>query len=396
MHNPHMPYVPFGIGMIKLLYIPMFIMFIERNNDLFSYFKIFKKERNILYVVITYVLIRTIIGGDKTMLSIHIVGFVEIFMLPLFIITYSYQLGIDSNEKFIKFLLVIGAIGALISFITIIFPSLQNYINNTFGILDNDSFLMRNAWRGRGLSEALTSDYAYIQATLVVFFFYYFKANKWFLFVVPFMLLSIIYNARTGIIILSLGVLLFVLGKRSLGKAIFFILGMLLIYWLFSTIFSMLGNTEDVTIFIEDFSQQMTILFETQDIEDSRTANELLIESFILPDNLKEWLIGRGYRLFGMKDVLGVSSDTGIINYLSYGGLSYVALLIIFYFKIIKRLIKSYNMWFGVYFFLITLVLTIKSIPFPNIGETRFLILVYYFFIISDKKAKSFKNALIK
>lgn len=384
-----MPYVPLGLGMVKLLYVPMLIMLIQHNKELFSYFIFFRKERNILYIVIAFVLIRTVLGGDKSMISVHLVGFLEIFMVPLFIVVYSFRLGLDSNEKFVKSLLVVGAIGASISFVTIVFPSLQDFINSTFGVLDKDSFLMRNRWRGRGLSEALTSDYAYIQATLVIIFCYYFRHNKWFLFVVPFMLLSIIYNARTGIIILGLGALLFILSKRSFGKTFFFILGGFLIYQLFSGIFGMIGNTEDVTAFVEDFVQQMTALYENKDVEDSRTANELLVESFILPDGLEEWIIGKGYRLFGMKDILGISSDTGIINYLSYGGLSYVALLVVFYFVIIKRLLKMHYDWFGVYFLLIIIVITIKSIPFPNTGETRFLMLVYYYFTISYIKANS-------
>lgn len=367
----------------------MLFMFIHRNKDLLSYLRYFRKERNIFYIVIAYVLIRTILGGDGSMISVHIVGFFETFLVPLFIVVYTYQLGIDSNEKFVKSLLVVGAIGASISLITIVFPSLQDYINNTFGGLDKDSYLMINRWRGRGLSEALTSDYAYIQATLVVFFCYHFRNNKWFLLVVPFMLLSIIYNARTGIIILGLGALLFIIGKRSFGKTILFTFGVVLIYQLFSGIFGMLGNTEDVTIFIEDFAQQMTVLFETKDVEGARTANELLVESFILPDGLEEWIIGKGYRLFGMKDILGVSSDTGIINYLSYGGLSYVALIVVFYIIIVNRLLKMHYIWFGVYFLLILFVITIKSIPFPNTGETRFLMLVYYYFIISYLKANS-------
>lgn len=384
LHNPHAPLI--SIGLIKILYLPLFYILLKYRKSFADYCRLFNKELKVLMAAIAFVLFRSAIGGDVSMISIHIFGIIEIFLLPLALIIYTQKIGLDKTDKFIRALLCIGAIGAVISTIAIFFPSVQNVINNTFGSLSSDSFLARSLWRGRGLSEALTSDYSYIQASLVILFCFYFKKNKWFFLFIPLMLLSIIFNARTGIIILIGGGLLYLFYKLNPSKIILSIIVSTFAFYIFLYFFSRISNTEDVVAFLLDFSEQIESVYQSGDVGNARTMKELFVDFWIMPSNQEEWIIGRGFRLFGMKDILGYSSDVGFINYLLYGGIFYVCIIVSFYFVVLKRLFNNKEKWYFVFFLITLIVITIKSIPFPNSGETRFLMLVYYFIIVEERK----------
>lgn len=385
LHNPHLP---FGVGMIKLLYIPLLILLLSGFSNFHVLWTFFNRERKAYLSIFVFVLFATIMGADISMVSIHIVGFIETILLPLFFIFFSRKVGISDSESFIRSLLIIGTIGATISTIAIIYPTFQSSINAFIGNVDPNSFLVRNAWRGRGFSEALTSDYSYIQASIVILFLFFNKNNKWFLCIIPFMMISIIFNARTGLLLLLGGLILFLIQTKKTLKIVMYLLIISALIYAAQYIFSSLSNTEEVTLFITDFLEQLTALYKTNDMENARTVNELYEGMQILPRDIPEWIFGRGYQLFGMKDVIGYSSDVGLTNYLSYGGITYILLILYMYNVILKRINHYRLTWFMLFFVFTIILISIKSVPFPNTGETRFLMFVYFALVYF--KAKSY------
>ena len=385
LHNPDIPYLPFSLGTIKLMYIPMLACFLKRNKQYRDFMSSFRVEGKILLIVLFYVIIRTIMGGDVVELRLHLIGFIEIFFLPLWLILLARKSGLTNKDTFVKTILVVGAIGATISTITSFFPGIQDYIRNHFMHLKPDAFLLRETWRGRGISEALTSHYGFIQGCMLVLAAFHFKSNKWFLWFIPFTIISIIYNARTGLIIAVAGLSLLFFNRNNIK---FLILLLIIGVFAFSHLESlgeMIGISDELTGSLTRFGDSLYAIYDEGGIdEDSGTVYELLVNMWILPDTLNEWIFGRGFSLFGMKDTLGFSSDVGFINNLAYGGLVYSMIMYSFLFIMLKRLWKLNEKRFFYFLIILFLIINIKTWFFPNVGTTRMIVLIYYFYVLYD------------
>ena len=383
LHSPYIPYLPFAVGSVKLLYLPMLLMLFSYLKS-FRYFrKTFKAEYLILWFVLLFVVLRTI-GGGENVISFYISALIEIFFLPWFIILVLFKNGFRRIDDIFYLLLIVGAVGAIISTLAFVSPTLNNYIRDSFLYLKSGHGLDTKLWRGFGLSSALTSHYSYIQASIVVLYFFYAKKNKWFVFALPFMLLSIIFNARTGVLILVLGLLIRLFSNFSLKITFMLTMVLAIIIPNIENFFSFMGASDESVLWLNSFVEEISLLSDS-DMLNNGVVYTLLEQMVVWPSTINEWIWGRGYSLFGKLDELGIQSDIGFINVLSYGGIIYSAVL---YSLIIVGCIKLKQYkenWFMIFFIAVFIIINIKSTYLPLSGELRFMMLIYYFLILYDK-----------
>lgn len=391
-HNPEIPYLPFGLGTMKLMYIPMILCYLHRNKAYRSYISTFSRERTILILALVYVLIRVAYGGETQEIRKHLVGFVEIYLLPLWLVVFAQKIGVTDKEKFVKTILIVGAIGAVISTITSVFPEIQVYIRDNFMHLKPDDYLLREQWRGRGLSESLTSHYGYIQGCMIVLGCFYIRSNKWFLWFMPLTIISIIYNARTGLVIAMAGLSLLFFKRKNFKFVILLIIVGFIAFDNLELLGEMIGVPDELAGSLSRFGDSIYAIYDAGAIEEnSGTVYKLLVEMWILPETLDEWIFGRGFTLFGKGMLLGFSSDVGFINNLAFGGLVYMFIMYSFLFVMLKKLKKVEEKRFYYYLILLFVIINIKSWFFPNGGTTRFIVLIYYYFVLYDLGKFSFK-----
>ncbi|WP_288278167.1 hypothetical protein [uncultured Prevotella sp.] len=321
----------------------------------------------------------------------------EIFLLPGWMLYLAYKIKVDNEEKIMHSLLLIGAVGTVISTLCIAIPPFNEFIRSFFLTLTPDSYLIEHTYRGYGISEGLTSSYGYIQGTMVVLGALYSQNNKWFLFFLPFTFVTALLNARTGAIISAIGVLLFFLLSRQY-KLSLLILGIGVILLMnFYAFLSFLNVGDDTLAFIELFLAQLDAI-RTNNASEAAYVEELFDTMFVLPNSTEQWWIGRGFSLF--RNTRGLPpSDVGFILQLNYGGLIYVSLLFSFVFFIIKKLFKSGYIFFAFFNLFLFVLLDTKSEYILNSGEFRLMILIYVFLLMDkyrQKKLQRLQSALIK
>ncbi len=397
LHNPHIQLFGRDFGCIKLLYIPALCFVIQNVNTFRGYMRCFRKELNFLLFIYLYIIFRTVLGGDLEFIWQQFIVIMEIFLLPGWMLYLAYKIKVDNEEKIMHSLLLIGAVGTVISTLCIAIPPFNEFIRSFFLTLTPDSYLIEHTYRGYGISEGLTSSYGYIQGTMVVLGALYSQNNKWFLFFLPFTFVTALLNARTGAIISAIGVLLFFLLSRQY-KLSLLILGIGVILLMnFYAFLSFLNVGDDTLAFIELFLAQLDAI-RTNNASEAAYVEELFDTMFVLPNSTEQWWIGRGFSLF--RNTRGLPpSDVGFILQLNYGGLIYVSLLFSFVFFIIKKLFKSGYIFFAFFNLFLFVLLDTKSEYILNSGEFRLMILIYVFLLMDkyrQKKLQRLQSALIK
>lgn len=373
-----------SVGTKNLLYIFLFVILVAYGRKYMYLFKYIRKEFILLFLPFVYVLFRTLFGGDSVFITRHFLGVLDNFLVPLAFVLFANQLGLTTEKQFIRCILILGALASVISFVSFISPPVQNYIK--FNILDvqPDNFMYWDNYRGFGLAMSLTSSYAYIQGIIFVIGCFYSKDNKWFLPFLPLVLLSVVFNARTGLLILLLGIIIFLVSRKSgLTSIMFGVLAVFLILFM-DDILRDLGASYETREWVAVLFNDIDTVFSTRDVTQTGTGRRLFGDMWIMPNTSSEWLIGKGYSLF--RHETEVSSDNGWVLQLNYGGIIYMFFLYLIIIQMLQRLNKSRRITFALYFFLIFLIVNTKSSFFPGNEVFRFLMTLYMYYILIDSR----------
>ncbi len=387
--NPYLPFLSVPIGSIKLLYIPLAFFLLQKTKK----YRLFKNENkqilNYFICLFVFVVIRYFTGGSPLIIRDITSATIEAFFLPCYLLYLLDKCGISEKKIFIKQLLIISAIAALISISAFIFPSFHQFIRDNFLYIKEDSFLDLIEWRGYGIAECLTSIYSYDQALLCIIWLFYLKKNKWYTFFLPATLFSIVFNARTGIILFFVGIVIYFIHNRNLFYATLISLFLFFFSDHYEDFFKVINVSEDAIAWIQDFSTETDEILESGLTIESGTTSTLFGRMMVLPETPEQWLYGRGYSLFGKREELGVSSDIGFINNLSYGGIIYCVLLYTLIVIVSRKLIKHQEYWLFFLFLSFFLIIHTKGNFMPSAGILRLFMLIFYFFCDIDKKYKS-------
>lgn len=390
LHNPIMAN---GIGSCKLLYIFGILFVVAKASRFTRYISLFKTEFYLLLVLIVYSVFEFMRSGEPNTMRLHVVGLMEYFVLPFFLINYIKFIGEGEKGSFIKILLIVGSIGAIITTACVTSPSFNEYVRLTFNkavLASTDEFRANTMYRGFGISEGLTYSYGIIQGMFFVFFLFYIKQGKWVLPVSLLVILSAALNARTGIVIAFAGVMVYFLYAKK--NTSYFVVSLLLFIVIFNVgqLLQFLGLSSQTIDWLSMFVEEADSIFTNRSLTASGTTSYMFEEMLILPSDFSEWLIGCGYDIYWSTSR---RSDLGWIVQLNFGGIIYMLLelyLLIYMYKRLKRKgFKSIALFFAIAF----IIANTKGPVLPNSGIFRFIMLFYIYYIMYSNEMREYDIA---
>lgn len=374
IYNPPFAFFPLLPLEIMTISAVIYITIFSRWNDLFSNFK---NELFVLLAIIFFCFFRELGQPENVFFRANVFLLLQSIILPYYIITlYTHLKG---RFNLIKETILLGIIAAFITIILIMSPGLDDIIRYT--VLRTNEFSEFITFRSFGLSEGLTFAYGTAQGLIFALTIYYSKYNPRYLWFLPLILVSILFNARIGFVPVIFSLVYFVIIKFNLRFILIFLgVGFLLYFLIFQTdLFSEYAKTLEWAF--DFFTQSSDFLMGNKTSSDGNTFDTLFGEMAVLPRDLGSWIIGTGENIFVSKSA---NSDIGYLIQLNYGGLTYLFIL----FSLIgvmmwrlKFLVKEY-LWL-ILLFLFTIVLTnVKGIFIGIIPSFRLIMLIYCYLII--------------
>lgn len=363
---------------LSSLYILLPILVFLGNKYVSQFYKIHKDIVLAYSFILLFGIIRTIMGGSSGYLERLAIQFVSSLLMSSVIVSMFYKYDIS----FIKVSIWMIVLAVTISMLCYMFPSIDHYVRYDIQVVRNE-ILAEKDYRGFGLSDALTSAYGYVLATFFGYGLYKGYGNsKWFWLLSPFLAISIMINARTAILPLIASILLYFTTHYEKGRIkqlIYIFIGLIVVFKLI--------NTSSVTSnWLNDFYLQMMDIITGSDEAEHDTYG-VLVDSIIMPENIQQWIVGRGRSMF-FHDTL-LRSDIGFVNHLSYGGIIYIALIIITFFTLI---LKIKDLYFVLFCIVMMLIGNIKGNYLETSDGYRFLT----FLIMAECYYKRMKKHLKK
>ena len=370
LYTPPLRFVPV-ISIDQILVVLSIIYFFLKPNIIINSYRRFKFEYNLLIILCIYTVFRCILAGGYDISTL--IGTANLIITIPLVLYFAKEIGITTSAKLVRAFLIVGTLASFISLLCVLFPNFNLSIKN---ILLEDDFLMEHTFRGFGFANRLTSSYGYIQGSILALGFIYSDKNKWFLIFSPIVFLATIVNARTGVVIALLVIMLSFFYNR---KFYLFLLIGFIIYLLFSffeEIIQILDLDNKTVLFILAFFDEGLSVYEGGDISES-TLGTLLGEMWVMPDDFVQWIIGRGFFLFQNKEGI-VGSDVGWVNQLNFGGIIYLMLILLLIFKMFRRLYALKLKSFAFFFISTFIIINTKSIFYPPSMDIAFLMSLYY------------------
>ena len=367
-------YLPLSsFGLVKCFY-PLLLLFLlaEYRQSL----KKFSKISRLYLIAVACCAIGAIMSSSNSVYT-RSVNFIEIFLIPVIIAHLFLRFKI-------KLPFVILGAATLASFI-----SLYAYLNSSF------LFFLRSVQpvaesindytlsvRDFGFSSELYSVYGWSLGFITVYLLLHLKKYSFFVLALPLIFFAILINSRSGGLAVIIGFVVYALFNRKFSALAS--ISFISIFLIFVIKNLDLGWINDGTMtFITDFFDQLSNILKGD--RDNTYIGIYTGYQFVLPDNLFEWIFGRGFSLMGNK--YGVaSSDVGYLNDLAIGGLLYV----LFVYKAYWKLFKLINVrWFYIASVTIFVVLNIKGCALDTNGLSRIFALVVFY---ESLHLKAYKN----
>lgn len=368
---------------------PLFalLLFLFKKSDVtLKYIHLFHKEFFLIMYLLFFTFMRSGIRGETPIITQHVIGFINIFMILPFIIDYIKRKRIDTSQYIVRSLLVVGTIASVITLFCVLMPELNIYLKRVVMHYSTDELNNEmNDYRGFGFASLLSSDYGFIMGLLLVLGCFYHKTNKWFIYFMPLIILAALVNARTGLVIALTGLLFFFISNRNLKYSIALVLLSVFIYNFSYELMSLLNLNEKTVDWLTYTYESTSDALTSGDISQSQSLTALFVDFWILPDDAGQWLIGRGFDLF--RNTQGVPpSDVGWIRELNYGGLFYLIPLILLWVLMFRRLYNTNNKAFALFFFATVCIINTKTIIFPGSRSFYILVLLYFLSFVQSNK----------
>lgn len=358
-----------AVSMIAALSKPGIVKGFYRQN---------KKIFTCLFLLLIYTALRSILGGGDTgFITKHVLAVSGIFLVTPLFFYYAQKKGFCNEKNIIKAILIVGSIAAVLSMLCFFFPAINQYVKGQMIIYEESDILNTETYRGFGIAAYLTSNYGYIQGFIAALGCWYLKDNRWFLLFIPIIVFSALINARTGVLLSILGISLFLFSTSKSKYSILIGCISLFLFFNFKTILTSIGGINERTVdWIFSFGDEISNAFESGSVMGSSTADTLLGRMWIMPDNLLQWIFGRGFSLFRGGKGVG-NSDVGWILQLNYGGLIYVSMLYSAIIIMIKKLYRSRNKSYMYLFIMTFMVINTKTSIYPHDTVFYLLFMIY-------------------
>jgi hypothetical protein len=370
-----------GIGTIKILYLLAFayLIFFKKLSELFN---LFSKELLLFILIIVFSFVRAAFGGEISYVRTFIVSLIENIILTNFL-AYILIKEPDSNWK--TPIIHVGILGAIISTACFVSPII-NIFTKTLQV--SNDFIYESDFRNFGLAGELAFSYGITQGIILSLYLLNLKNNYHYVLFIPLFIISILFNARTGIFPVFCAILYLIFIERKFH--------ILLIFWVVFLVSFLISENSQLVIkneqtleWVFDFFKQINDLVSGSNEADYNTTQTLLKDMLILPSNLSEWIVGSGVSSFRLQNN---NSDVGFFLQLKYGGVVFATLLMLLFWTMIKRiyLFKRYG-WYLFLLITVTVISNIKGDFIPNSGGFRLLFFIYVIIVHVEKlKTKNY------
>ena len=374
MYSPPIKIFIGGVNPLYILIAISIVFCIIRKNELLSYLHPFKVEVFWFLCIVFYSMVRS--GGEY--IQRYIVSLVCAFAAVPFILFLANRIGICNKDRLIRAIMIVSAVASCITMLCVFFPELDNYVRTQLIQYDEENYLYENARRGFGIASTLTSHYGYIQGTVIAICPFFLKENKWFVFFIPFIILSILVNARTGIIIATWGIMVYSFVSRQ-KIALPLVAIVFIMYFYLEDIMIALNFNPETIAWIMDFSDQMGDI-SSGDFS-GETASTMTGSMVVWPSDVVEWLVGKGVVLYH-NPFATEHTDVGWFIQLNYGGLFYIFIFFTPFVIMAKRLARLDMRILMIILAGTVVIVNTKSSIFPNTGEFTFLMLLYFICVL--------------
>ena len=232
-------------------------------------------------------------------------------------------------------------------------------------------------FRGFGLGSGMTSFYPFCIGMIIVFSFIYGKNEKWFKWIIIFALIACLVNARTGVLVAIVGILIhYMFSKQYLNFIIITVIGIIGYVYIYD-ILSLFLSEESVD-WIGVFINQMEAMASGDTSEGG--LDYFTQDMAITPDSTMGWIYGYGISPFGGATINGkyYFSDMGFVIQLFYGGIIYCTLLYLLVLRVCIRLWGMRQKTFSIFLFVTFLIINFKGrFVFATPGFALSLLLYY-------------------
>lgn len=370
LYNPIFVFVK--IGLIKVLLLFSFIFIIKNWGKLKRYLEDYGEVLKLLLFSIIYCFIVILLNsGNANTPYTMFVWLLETTFIPMFLIK---QVFLKYKLSLLGSLLPISIIAACISLFLLINPSINDFVLG--GIIEKPFENNLGVWsRCFGIAEGLTNSYGIIQGIFAsICLLKGRESAKYYLFAIL-ISISVIINARTGIIPIAIA-LLYVLFKSIKGGQIkFFIFIVLSTIVVINIVSQYEEEISDTISYVTAFFTSTYDYFIKGETGDDYYSS---LDGFIhFPQSFFGVLFGEGRTMFGDKNM---GSDIGYVNQIYTGGLIYLITLIAIQFKIYGKIYRRCKEhFFVILLFLTAFIINFKGIPFcVSESFTRFVMLFYF------------------
>lgn len=318
----------FPVNILHILafcsYLIIFLKYRKTFSRFILYTPLFLSICGVIASLVLLAIILTMTTKDYLQLYSLIIIILEVIPISLLIAIILKDNNYKIND-FFKILLNIAFVQSLFSILMFFNLDFKNYILSNFyqAYLTNDVMMFWSQYRLNGLSQGLMFAMPVVQGFLaVIAFLFYYKRNILYILYIPFLLFSAIINARTGLLVFFVGVLIVLLFnfKWSKLEGYLKVASFIIIFILISIILliSISSHSEYVADWILE-SLDETFLF----IQGENTGYYDAVDSmFFLPETY-EFFVGTGRNYFVHK-YINSGTDIGYVNDLFLGGIFFV------------------------------------------------------------------------
>ena len=249
------------------------------------------------------------------------------------------------------------------------------------------------SFRGFGFADGLLNSYPTAQGLILgLILVGFFKTKKiYYLLAIP-IFVSVIVNARTGVVPMLLAVVLFFVYGTSGLKRWKALMGIGIVVLLFAFIMSNITLSSEAEESLSWGKSTLDIISALFGGEEAENVDDLTKKMFFFPEDLITWLIGTGKNVFSYS-YNGHTSDIGYIIRLLYGGILYLILTVGYLFFVCRRvfLIDKATGWL----LLLSVFLFNYKTDFLTIAPcSRLFFLVYAIIICSRFDSKQIRPAI--
>ena len=361
-----------------LFLLPITYIYLLKNKTSYNIFlKLFRSELILLLLLLIYVTILDLWYG-KNVYFTHVFYYIFEVLPTSFIIVTVFCKHYD-RESFYKLLINVGTIAATISVLSILITPFNQIVTS---LLKEVIKTADYSGRSYGFASGLLFPYPIGQGFIGVLCLEMLSKNKKYIFPFFLILISIITNARIGLlpIILYLSYSVLKFNLKTIAYLFLFVVTFIISNRL--GIFAAYQTLIDWNLSM--FYEISNSFFGTNlgKYGNNYTYLNFIIDHFLIfPNDTLGWILGEHREVF--LDPIK-NSDMGYINDLIYGGLILVLFILLFFLRIYTRLMRIGDKESSLVAFLILgtyLLANFKGEFFRPSSGIRVLILVFVYLI---------------